>query len=76
MKTYGIRILDGEEDVLTPSLKDILEEISEKESLNWSILFLSGIPNHGYGEYLTEYEKKIHDSKDGYEFLFKNSRFC
>ncbi|MBS0584948.1 MAG: hypothetical protein JSR76_01440 [Verrucomicrobia bacterium] len=65
MKTYGIRISDGKGEVLSPTLRDILEEINVGISFTWSILFLDGTPNPGEGTFLIDYEKKINDSKNG-----------
>lgn len=65
MNTKGIRISDGSDDVLSVSLFDILEEISNGKSFYWSILFLDGTPNQGQGAFLSEYETKINDSENG-----------
>ncbi len=65
MKTIGIRILDGKDNVLEPTLSDILEEISDGQGLHWTILFLDGTPNPGQGSFLTNYESQINDSKNG-----------
>ena len=65
MKTKGIRISDGKGNILEPTLLDILEEISDGNSLSWSILFLDGTPSPGQGHFLTEYETKINNSQDG-----------
>lgn len=65
MKTYGIRIFDGRGKILSPTLRDIIEEIQEESVFNWCILFLDGTPNKGEGEFLFEYIKKINDSENG-----------
>jgi hypothetical protein len=65
MKTYGIRISDGKGDVLSVTLSDILKGIDRDPSFRWCILFLDGTPQPGKGQFLTEYENKINDSKNG-----------
>lgn len=65
MKTNGIRILDGNNDVLEATLADILQELPNGNSYNWLILFLDGTPRPGQGHYLTDYEKKINQSENG-----------
>ena len=65
MKTYGIRIFDGRENILSATLRDILNEIDNDPSFNWCILFLDGTPQPGEGQFLVEYEKKINDSENG-----------
>jgi hypothetical protein len=65
MKTYGIRISDGSENVLSPTLSDILKVFDKGITLRWGILFLDGIPQPGQGESLVEYEKKINNSEKG-----------
>lgn len=65
MKTYAIRIFEGRGDILSPTLSDILKEIDQPFIFNWNILFLDGTPNPGYGEFLTDYKKKINNSENG-----------
>jgi len=63
MLIKGIRISDGE-DILSVKIIDILNLISNKNNLNWMILFLNGMPNPGKGLYLSEYRYKI-NQKNG-----------
>jgi hypothetical protein len=65
MTTNGIRILDGEDNVLRVKLSDILEEISNENSICWSLLFLDGTPAPGHGKFLSEYENRINNSEHG-----------
>ena len=53
------------DNVLSPTLSEILEEINVSTQFNWCILFLDGIPHPGQGQFLIEYEKKINDSENG-----------
>ena len=65
MKTKGIRISDGNENILEPTLSDILKEITNDSSLHWSILFLDGTPNPGEGSFLAKYIDQINNSENG-----------
>jgi hypothetical protein len=65
MSTKGIRISDGNGNILSPALSDILKEVTDGNSFYWSILFLDGTPNLGQGHFLTEYERKINNSENG-----------
>lgn len=64
MKTTGIRISD-ENNILNITLSDILEEVSNSDSLHWDILFLDGMPNPGNPGLIDECEQKINQSKNG-----------
>jgi hypothetical protein len=65
MKTKGIRISESKGDVLSPTLLDILEEITDGDSYYWCILFLYGIPKENQGSFLSQYEEIIKNSDNG-----------
>jgi hypothetical protein len=65
MKTHGIRISDGRDDVLTVKIEDILQEIKNGSDLKWCILFLDGTPNKGEGILVNEYKCKINGLENG-----------
>ena len=50
---------------MSPTLSDILDEITDGSSFYWTILFLDGTPNPGHGIFLTDYENKINNSENG-----------
>jgi hypothetical protein len=65
MRTSGIRISDERGNVLGPTLADILEEITDRDSFYWSILFLDGTPSPGQGHFIAEFKSRIKISENG-----------
>lgn len=65
MRTRGVKIFDDNEDVLSPQLSDILQEISNGASLYWSILFIEGTSIPGQERSLIEYSCEINKSVNG-----------
>jgi len=65
MKTRGIRISDGIDDILSPTLPDILKEIYNGDSFYWSILFLHASGDLGEGKSIPEFEEQIYNSEKG-----------
>ena len=65
METKGIRISDGDE-VLEPTLSDILEVITDGHLFHWSILHLYASGDLGEGKSIPEFEKQIFDSEKGF----------
>ena len=67
MKTYGIRISDSKNDVLSVKIGDILQEIKNGSVLKWCILFLDGTPNKGEGLFVNDYKRKINELENGFQ---------
>lgn len=79
MRTRGVRISDGKDNILVP-LSSILEELSDGDLFYWSILFLDGTPSPGQGHFITQYGNKINNSENGIpirweELLTLSSKF-
>lgn len=69
--SYGIRISDERNGVVSVSLLDILKEIQEGDKFYWSILFLDSIFNAGEAQSLPEkslpkFESQIFESERGF----------
>ena len=49
MKTFGIRILDNKDNVVSVTLSQILNEITKGEKFSWAVLYSYVIlkPNQG-----------------------------
>ncbi len=65
MKTRGIRILDKEKRVVIVELKDIFQEISNGDLLQWSILFFNGTGKLENGKSILLFETEINKSQKG-----------
>ncbi len=69
--TKGIRILDKKNRVVAVELPDILEEISNGNQLEWSILYLQTTGDLGKGKSVPEFEQQIIDSEKGLFITWK-----
>lgn len=61
----GLKIHGNESRVLSVSLNDILNQISDGELYNWSILWLKAYLQPCCGESIFDIEKNIEQSKNG-----------
>ncbi len=69
MNSKGIRIWDEEDGAVSVKLSDILEEIKNGDSFNWSILFLDAMGDLGKDRSIPEFQNQIIKSEKG--FLIK-----
>ncbi len=65
MTTRGIRISDGEGDVLRVKLSDILNTISNGKLFHWAILYLWATGDLGEGKSMPAFEESIKNSEKG-----------
>lgn len=65
MKTFGIRILDKVNHVVSVKLQDILEEITDGEFFYWSILFFDGMGHLKNGKSIAGFAKEALQSERG-----------
>lgn len=65
MNIYGLRIFENKHNVVSISLGEILDLISNKEDFIWVVLFLDATGSLGENHFLTSLEKQIKKSKDG-----------
>lgn len=65
MSSKGIRISDEKNDVVCIDLQDILEEINNGNSLNWSILFFYGMGHLKDGKSIPDFEEEVRNSERG-----------
>lgn len=72
MNSKGIRISDGENDILSVRLVDILDLIHNGEDLKWAILYSDVMPKEGEGELIISLEKKIEINEWGFEISWKD----
>lgn len=63
--TYGIRILDKENRVVTVELPDVLMEVRDGDSFHWAILFLDSMGDLGEGKSIPVFENMINNSQEG-----------
>jgi hypothetical protein len=68
----GIRILDKKDRIVTTELSDILQEITEGDQFEWSILYLQTTGNLGEGKSIPEFERQIIDSEKGFFIIWKD----
>lgn len=64
--TYGIRILDKKNKVVSVELSDILDEIPNGDKFQWSILFLDCMGNLGEGKSVPVFQDQIRKSEGGF----------
>jgi hypothetical protein len=64
MESKGIRIFE-KRDNQRIKLSDILETFPAGKLLNWSILFLDGMPKREQGKFLMQYASSINKSENG-----------
>jgi len=72
MKTFGIRILDQRDHVISVNLRHILKEITNGKKLNWAILYIDVILKPNSDIPIVQLEKQINHSQNGYEINWKN----
>ena len=65
MTTKGIRILDKKNRIVWVELPDILKEISNGNSLHWSILYLYATGHLGANQAMPVFEQQIRESEKG-----------
>jgi len=66
MKTKGIQISDKKNNLVSVELPDILVEISEGNSLNWSILYLYAVGHLDLNQSMPNFEEQIRNSNKGF----------
>lgn len=72
MKTFGIRILDKINRVVSVNLTDILQKIHNGEEFYWSILFFDACGKLDGDKSIQELSDEINDSEKGLYTDWKN----
>ncbi len=71
MKTFGIRILDNKDNVVSVTLSQILKEITKGEEFSWAILYIDIILKPNSEIPIIHLEKQINYSQNGYKIKWK-----
>lgn len=65
MNIYGLRIFEDKHNVVSISLGEILDSITNKDEFNWAILFLDATGSLRGNHSLVSLEEQIKKSKNG-----------